>query len=147
MGLRYIGNSPDNRDSQTTNGYTFLSVITPAPIRGMMKKWDIYVQTSGTFKVKLFYDDGTNFAYKGESSLTASLSTGLNSDLGCWLPVEEGYLIGIYSAAGKIDSGEQASGGYYKSGDVTTTTAKNTWTGTNAIHSLRGKIFSRAGIM
>jgi len=131
MAIVIAGSDPTNRTNIAAGGFTNIILSgqdfssTPS-IRGVIKSFDSYLAAAGTFKIKVFYDDGTNYVFIGESETTASLGTGLTSGIPIWLPIERSYLIGWYSATGDVDSGAVA-GLVRQAGDITTTTTKASW--------------------
>lgn len=146
MAIRYIGNEPILGDNYAGELYTHIDLTVPAPIRGIIRLFSIYVHADITgFKVKVFRDDGTNYLFLGETG-TISLAAGLQTDLPCKLPLEKGDLIGFYCATGRIRF-QSGVGRAYQLGDITTNTLKSSWASTSHQMSLRGKIFSRVGIV
>jgi len=144
MAYGILGNSPINRAS-TNYTYSFIELLVPSSHRGILKEAEVYIAIAGTIKIKIFRDDGTNYLFIGEKSV--SVGTGLNT-ISCWIPVEKGDLIGFYlSGGGQIDAATSGGNAPYHAGDVTTNTLKSTWAAQAYIHSIQGKIFARVGIL
>jgi hypothetical protein len=150
MAMGYFGNDLIDRSTyQGVNGYTVIVLDNPAAIRGVCKKWGMYMTENGNMKFKIFRDDGTNYVFIGETTLI-SMSLGLDDDHNCWIPVEKGDFVGYYqSCIHGPDCTPNEGSCVYKSGDITTTTLKSGWSSPSPAKrvSVRGKIFSRAGVL
>jgi hypothetical protein len=143
MAYGLIGNSIIARGNFQSAGNTIIDVNNPAPSRGIMKLWGVYLNNGvANVKVKIFRDDGTNYVFMYESALV-SCSVYANIDLPCWIPVEGGDLIGVYCAGEEFECGSTADLLRLKAGDITTTTLKTTWTASVGPLSTEGKIFTR----
>lgn len=143
-----FGNTPEDLATYLGGGYTNILATTPfvASGSGVMNLWSMYTTSSGPFnaKVKVFRDNGTDYVFIGEGPIQ-SINSGLNSDMPCWIPVEAGDMIGVYLPADKSIECEAIAGAeIYRAGDITATTAKNTWGGLDYAMALQGKIFVNA---
>lgn len=128
--------------------YTIITTDNPALTRGILKRTQVYISAnSNGCKIKIFRDDGTNYLFVGESPAT-NLLAGLN-DVPMWVPVEKGDLIALYSpnsGAGThadISNAGQSPGCYYRAGDITSNSAKNTWSSLSYKLHIQGYAFSR----
>jgi len=145
MAYGLVGNSAINRASSRPVDYTYIDREVPSPNRGIIREVSIYVENAGTFKIKSFMDDGTNYVFLGEFT-TASLSTGLNT-ISLSIPIEIGGFIGHYSADGRLDAAISGGAYSFQSGDITTTTLKTDWTAGAYISSIQGKVFRQSTIL
>ncbi len=110
------------------NGYTTMDLVQPALSSGNITSWCVYIK-SGTpqAKIKVFRDDGTNYVFIAESSLE-TLSGGLNT-FSTNLPIQINDLIAIYvTGSHTIAAANYTNGSTFKSGDITSSTLKSSWT-------------------
>lgn len=123
-------------------GWTFIIVSTVAPCRGRIRTFDFRVKTAGSFKIKIFGDDGTNYVFISERQ-SISLSVGEHLLVPIGINIEKDNLIAYYSADGEAGYCDGVSGDEcWKSGDITTSTAKSLWTYGYPCQ-FRGHIFSK----
>ena len=144
MAYRTCGNEAIDRPTSHGGGLTQIELLVPISNRGILKEVSVYTTGGAAFKIKVFRDDGVNYVFVGEQSVTAA-GAGL-SVFGTWIAVEVGDLIGFYIlAANVIDSTNPGGVMKTKAGDVTTTTAKAGWADGAHITSLFGKVFTKVG--
>lgn len=95
---------------------------------GRITSWCIYKENAGTgtLKLKIFRDDGTNFVFVGESS-SETISQGLNT-FSANISVVAGDLIALYHSGFNIDSNFGSTEVWHKSGDITSNSVKSGWT-------------------
>ena len=148
MGERgVIGQYPGGTAWYLASGWTFIDPNVPAQSRGRILTWDLHVHGAGTFKIKIFRDDGTNFVFIAEKSLYLAVGSKTGNTWG--IAVEKGDLIALYSSSGTPYLSADAGFNYYaKHEDVTTTTLQSSWTTWPGLSvNLRGHIFSKGGII
>lgn len=137
-------------------GYTWINHYIPGGgsaaviSRGVLKLVQIRVYAASDFKFKVFRDDGTNYLYVGGTGLI-SLGVGLQVDVPVFIPgVEVGDLLGfyfdtIYAPYYQASSGSNVP--MYHSGDVVSDTLKSSWASVGHGFALKGKIFTRVGVL
>lgn len=140
MAYAMIGNTPSVKTAQDT-GYTHMDNTVLAGCSGTLKEVTFYCHAVGTLKVKIFRDDGTNFLFIGEFSMTTA--SGLNDRVPVYIPgVMAGDHIAWYSASANVIPDSEAVGHrYYKANDVTTSSAKATWATQNYNNKGSGRIY------
>ncbi|MCK5217718.1 MAG: hypothetical protein KAJ93_08010 [Methanosarcinales archaeon] len=112
-------------------GYTSILNQSIIDANGTLKSWCVYIaESDGSAKLKVFRDDGTNYVFVGESDLL-SVTLGANNDLSCDIAVQSGDILGIYMTSSmrtKYTYTTSTPYAYiYKSGDVSTTSLKTSW--------------------
>ncbi len=134
----------DKIGAGAVNSYITITAGTGATMDGLLYKFDAYVEGNDTLKVKVFRDDGTNYNYIGGE--TFALSTGLNSNVAFTTPIEvlTGDYIGFNTSAG-VRIVSSALGIVYKAGNITTNSAKATWSALNFKASILGYIRQPSG--
>jgi hypothetical protein len=97
---------------------------------------------SGSIKIKIFRDDGTNYVFVKDIPIT--VASGVNR-ISCWETIGYGDMIAVYCPTQYLNytTGE----GYtykYKSGDITSNSLKTGWSD-SAIRrsSFQGEVFTR----
>lgn len=140
MAYTIMGNNPITRAGSRPAGNTYIEKLVVSPGRGILKQVLVYIATTGgTLKIKIFRDDGSNYLFRGESSVT--VAAGLNT-VSVWIPVEKGDLIGFYSSAATPAADSSGGSDAYKSGDITSDSLKTTWTATVNLSSIQGNVFA-----
>ena len=87
---------------------------------------------SGTYTLKIFRDDGTNYNYIGESSPITVSSTGIYYYGKCSIEVETGDIIGFKSTGNTQLRGDaNANTCRNKFGDITSDSLKSSWGSSN----------------
>ncbi len=144
MGYATVGNAAIDRATIATAGSTYIDTTVSSPIRGIIKKINVYCAGAGTIQPRVFHDDGTNWVFvSGTASLT--VASGLNT-FDVWLPIEKGDYIGFYAETNNVlDTGSSGGTDSKKAGDISGSSAKNTWTDATDLFSINGTVFSRVG--
>ena len=117
-------------------GNTVIDLNTSASVAAVLTKAFAYCSGSGSSnKIKIFRDDGTNYNFIGEVSFIGSV--GLN-EIVMNLSIQSGDLIGYHcsSSNGVIEHDGSTGSSVYKSGDITSNSAKNTWNNITATNKL-----------
>ena len=125
---RVVGNDAINATGKHT-GETLIDLNTTANKTTTLTKAYAYCSGTGTNKIKIFRDDGTNYNFIGEVQFTSYIS--LNT-IPMNISVQSGDLIGWYIAPGDAGIKYGAGTSVYKSGDITTNSAKSTWSAISA---------------
>lgn len=118
------------------SGYTYIFMINPVDVAGTLKSWCIYTGAysgGGDGKLKIFRSSGADFVFVGESTLKTLTSDLNNLPNDINISVQAGDLIGFYapsvtgSGIGLVYDPSLRASLYFKSGDITTTSAKSSW--------------------
>ena len=130
-----IGNAATS-DASGNYGSTVIDLNTSASATTVLTKAFAYCSGSGlSNKIKIFRDDGTNYNFIGEVSFTGS--DGLNEII-MNLSIQSGDLIGYYCPNNSItiDYDGNTGSSVLKSGDITSNSAKSTWSSFTATNKL-----------
>lgn len=136
---KIVGNAP-NAVTSILYGYTIIDRNSAATSTATLDECQIYTNGSQTVKVKIFRDDGTNYLFIDEESI--SCISGENFyDID--MNITSGDYIGYYQSASPGVTCNTISGSYSrKVGDITTNSLKSSWsdyTGTHSIGAGRGR--------
>ena len=134
-----MGNAAIDRASIYNSNYTFVDLLNPSDFQGALYKVDIYCNTAGNFKIKVWRDVGSNYVMI--SSETVTLAIGFNTfTLITPVNVLVGDFIGGSMLANcKLDVAASGGSAPYIAGDVGTT-AKASFIASSCIVSIYGYI-------
>ena len=118
-------------ESGLNNIYTWIFPSTSISFDGTLEFFDFLVADPGTYKLKIFRDDGTNFIFIGESPYYTVSGTGTYTNAPCSITVEAGDIIGIKTVGCYIDAITSVSTSYFKNGDITSDSLKSSWQSTS----------------
>ena len=151
MAYQLMGSPAQSYENYVSQVLTHICTHNPAPTRGILKTANFYPTSyaDGTAKIKVFRDDGTNFIYIGQSP-AVNVTKGIVNTIPCWIPVEVGDYIGIYTTSCRVST--STTGGaicYYKVGDITSDSLKSSWSNSGSAlwrEAYQGNIFSKISL-
>jgi hypothetical protein len=147
MADKDMGNAAIDRAGDFATGYTLIDLLNPSDFAGKLYKVDVFAGTGGSFKIKVFRDDGSNYVLV--SSETVTLASGLNTfTLATPVSVLVGDLMGGSNIAPTtIDQATSGGNLAFLAGDLGTT-AKASFTVVANIISIYGyiKAASKGGL-
>lgn len=110
---------------------TIIMTTNTITVNGTITSFCVYTGGNVTVYLRVFRDDGTNYNYVGGSG-ALSCSAGANTQTGLSIAVQAGDLVGLYIVT--TSDGYPLADNYlppspmkYKTGDVTSNSAKSTW--------------------